>query len=599
MRSALMFRLVLALFGVWAMSLSEAAMFAAEADSGGSLVRYLPAGALGTVEVAGLAPIIERIEKSEALKQYLDSPLYDDALKLDPVRQALAGKAIAEAQLGMSLWQAAKTYFGDRIALGVYAPSNGGQPDGVLIVQVKEAGDLTRLIEKLAPLIALAGRDVKLSDREGGGKLITLKDGNEVVVKNRWVVASKNRDLLAQTLTNLAESKDSGLANEAAWKTMASQMGARHEIQVCVNLARIKELSGQARFIPEKLDNPVVSLLYGGLVELANTSPYVGTTLDLRDDGFSLQSAVAGKASDVDEAHRAMLVNPDKPLLPFVPNVPGRLGAISLSRDFVTWYKARERLLEAKLLPEFDKFETGIATFLPGKDFAEDVLPLLTGRMAFVSAQQDFSNLDGQPGVQLPAFGLVVELAKPQEGADLFNLVTQTLLTLGNFQAAQEKRQPWVQTSESYRDVQINFARFLQRPKGDQLPTAYNFQPASALVGNRFIFSSTLGMCRQLVDALTGEAASAKDTAPTRTGSATGAALPNFVQELNPSVGADLLEANAAVIHAKSIQGGKTAEQSARELDGLCKLLRHLTPIKFDTVQYADHMRLELHGGWK
>ncbi len=591
-RCAVMSRLVWCAFGACAMGWSARAHSAEPVAAGESLVRHLPTGAVATVEVTKLSPFIEKIEKSEALQQYLDSPLYDDALKNDGVRKALAGKVIAEAQLGMSLWQAAKTYLGDRIVLGVYPPSGGRVPDGVLVVQVKEAGDLTKLIEKLTPLMALAGDGVKLSDRDGGGKLIALKDGNELVVKDRWVVASKNRELLSQTLVNLADSKDTGLTNEAAWKTMTAQMGGQHEAQLCVNLARIEELMGQTRLIPEKLDNPVVSLLYGGLIELANSSPYVGATLDLRDDGFSLQTAVAGKASDVDEAHRALLVNPDKPLLPFVPNVPGRLAAISLSRDFVTWYKAREKLLEAKLLPEFDKFETGIATFLPGKDFAEDVLPILTGRMAFVSAPQDYSNLDGKPGVQLPAFGLIFELAKPQEGADLFNLVTQTLLTVGNFQAAQEKRQPWVQTSESYHDVQINFARFLQRPKGEQLPTAYNFQPASALVGNRFIFSSTLGMCRQLIDALNGDAAPAQTTAAAK-------ALPNFVQELSPSVAADLLEANAAVIHAKSIQGGKTAEQSARELDGLCKLLRHLTPIKFDTVQYPDHMRLELHGGWK
>ena len=592
MRSALMFRLALTVFGVWAMTLPGLAIAAEAASSGDSLVRHLPAGALGTVEVAGLAPIIDRIENSAALKQYLDSPLYDDALKTDPVQKALAGKAIAEAQLGMSLWQAAKTYLGDRIALGVYTPSDGKQPDGVLIVQVKEAGDLTKLIEKLTPLIALAGNQVSISDHEAGGKLLKSKDGTVAVVRDRWVVVSKNPDLIGQTLANLADSKDSGLTSEMAWKTMARQMGERHEIQLCVNLAKISELQGGKRLIPAKLDNPVVSLLYGGLVELANSSPYVGLTFDLRDDGFSLQMALAGKASDVDEAHRAMLVNPDKPLLPFVPNVPGRLGAISLSRDFVTWYKAREKLLEAKVLPEFDKFETGLATFLPGKDFAEDVLPVLTGRMAFVSAPQDFSNLDGKPGVQLPAFGLVVELAKPQEGADLFNVVTQTLLAIVNINAGQEKRQPWVQTSESYHNVQINFARFLQRPKGEQLPTAYNFQPASALVGNRFVFSSTLGLCRQLVDSLSGDALSAAAAATVQ-------ALPNFVQELSPAVAADLLEANAAVIHAKSIQGGKTAEQSARELDGLCKLLRHLTPIKFDTVQYPDHMRLELQGGWK
>ncbi len=556
-----------------------------------SLVNRLPSGVLATVEIAKLGPVINAIENSPELKQYLDSPLYDDALKNDGVRKALAGKALAEAQLGMSLWQAAKTYLGDRVLLGVYAPSNGQQPDGVLIVQVKEAGDLTKLIEKLTPLLAFAGRDVTLSDREGGGKLIKLKDGNEVVVKDRWVVASKNSDLLKETLANLTESKSSGVEKEVAWNTMSQQMGDGHGAQVCVNLARIKELTGQTRLIPAKLDNPVVSLLYGGLLELANSSPYVGATLDLNKSGFSLHAALSGKASDVDEAHRAMLVDPAKPSLPFVPNVPGRLGAISLSRNFVTWYKARELLLEAKLLPEFDKFETGLATFLPGKDFAEDVLPVLTGRIAFVSAPQDFSNLDGKPGVQLPAFGLVVELAKPQEGADLFNVVTQTLLAIVNINAGQEKRQPWVQTSESYHNVQINFARFLQRPKGDQLPTAYNFQPASALVGDRFIFSSTLGLCRQLIDALN-ESTSKGSSGPA-------VALPNFVQELNPAIGADLLEANAAVIHAKSIQGGKTAEQSARELDFLCKLLRHLTTIKFDTVQHADHMRLELHGGWK
>ena len=598
MRRDVLNRLRMCVIGLGTLAWSALAFADDGAAANESLVNRLPAGVLATVEIAKLGPVIDSIENSKELKQYLDSPLYDDALKNDGVRKALAGKAIAEAQLGMSLWQAAKTYLGDRMLLGVYAPSNGREPDGVLIVQVQEAGDLTKLIEKLTPLIALAGRDVKLSDRDGGGKLITLKDGNEIVVKDRWVVASKNSDLLKETLTNLAESKSSGVEQEAAWKTMSQQMGAGHGAQVCVNLVRIRELTGQTRLIPAKLDNPVVSLLYGGLIELANSSPYVGATLDLRDDGFSLQTAVAGKASDVDEAHRAMLVDPAKPSLPFVPNVPGRLGAISLSRDFVTWYKARELLLEAKLLPEFDKFETGLATFLPGKDFAEDVLPVLTGRMAFVSAPQDFSNLDGKPGVQLPAFGLVVELAKPQEGADLFNVVTQTLLAIVNINAGQEKRQPWVQTSESYHNVQINFARFLQRPKGDQLPTAYNFQPASALVGERFIFSSTRGMCRQLVDALTGDAVSG-DAASTRTGSANGAALPNFVQELNPSIGADLLEANAAVIHAKSIQGGKTAEQSARELDFLCQLLRHLTPIKFDTVQYPDHMRLELHGGWK
>ncbi len=307
-----------------------------------------------------------------------------------------------------------------------------------------------------------------------------------------------------------------------------------------------------------------------------------------------MQSAIAGSANELDDARKGLVLDPAQPLVPLAPALKDRLGLISFSRSFVKWYKSREQLLEPKLQPEFDKFETGLATFLPGKDFAEDVLPLLTGRIAFVAAPQDYSYLDGKPGVQIPAFALVVELAKPREGADIMNLVTQTILTITNLEASKQKRQPWVQSSESYRDVQINFARYLQRPKGDQLATSYNFQPASALVANRYILSSSLGLCRQLIEALKADNEPiATAVSPSRT------AMPNFVQELSPSIVASLLEANAAVIHARNIQNGKTAEQSARELDGFCQLLRQLTAIRFDTVQYPDHMRLELHGGWK
>ena len=273
MRGAVVSRLVLLVFGLAAMAWSAQAMAADAASSNESLINRLPLGALATVEVVKLGPVIERIENSPELKKYLDSPLYDDALKNDGVRKALAGKAIAEVQLGMNLWQAAKTYLGDRIVLGVYEPSNGPQPDGVLIVQVKEAGDLAKLIEKLTPLIALAGNQLSISDHEAGGKLLKSKDGTVVVVRDRWIVASKNPDLIGQTLANLAESKDSGLTNETSWKTMTSQMGGSHGAQVWVNLARIKKLTGQMRFIPAKLDNPVVSLLFGGLLEVANGSP--------------------------------------------------------------------------------------------------------------------------------------------------------------------------------------------------------------------------------------------------------------------------------------------------------------------------------------
>ena len=76
--------------------------------------------------------------------------------------------------------------------------------------------------------------------------------------------------------------------------------------------------------------------------------------------------------------------------------------------------------------------------------------------------------------------------------------------------------------------------------------------------------------------------------------------FPTLFKEISLSdVAAKLLEDNAALIHAKNIQNGKTSEQSKHELESLCLLLRHLTTIRFDVVQYAERMQIELHGGWK
>ena len=96
------------------------------ATGNASLAAYLPSGAIGTLETAKLGPLIERIETSGALQMVLDSPQWREALKQDQVQKALAGKALAEGQLGMSLWQFAKTYLGDRMILGVYPPSQPG-----------------------------------------------------------------------------------------------------------------------------------------------------------------------------------------------------------------------------------------------------------------------------------------------------------------------------------------------------------------------------------------------------------------------------------------------------------------------------------------
>lgn len=569
---------------------------AANADS---LISRLPQGAIGTVEVAKLAPLIERIETSDLLKSVLESPQWQEAQKQDQVQKALAGKAIAEGQLGMNLWQFAKTFFGDRIILGVYPPSNGGQqPDGVVIIRVKEAAALDQLWKRLSPLLPLAGDKLKVSDQEGGGRLIALNDGHLLVIRDRWIVLTKVKSLLDQTLQNLATTPATGgLADVAAWKQMTAQMGSDHEVQLCLNMGEFSRLAGH-RFLPSKLDNGLVSLLLGGYIELAANSPYVGSVIDVRNNQVAWRTCVAGDPQHFDPAHKPFVLDAAAPVAA-LPPVNGLLHGFSLTRDFAGWYRNRESLLEAKLMPGFDKFETGLATFLPGRDFGEEVLPLLGQRLTIVSAPQNYAHLKGKPGVQLPGFALLLDLAKPAEANDLLSLVFQTVIGISNLQAMQEGRQPFVMSSESYKNTQIAFARYLKQPEGATLPISANFQPASARVGNRFVMTTNVEMCRQLIDTLQGDAAVQTAPANGEANADRAAGARDLYFDLSPSVAADMLEANAAVLHAQSLQQGKSTEQATNELNALLKLLRQLTPVSFKSTRHTDRWELELQLGWK
>ena len=97
---------------------------------------------------------------------------------------------------------------------------------------------------------------------------------------------------------------------------------------------------------------------------------------------------------------------------------------------------------------------------------------------------------------------IIVELAQPDEGGALLQLLFQTLAAILNLEAGQQGRQPWVVTSETYHDVQVSYAQYLQKPSGEDLGIVFNFLPASARVGDRFILSSSLPLCKQLIDEL-------------------------------------------------------------------------------------------------
>jgi hypothetical protein len=572
----------------------KGAEIAVDSGKSSSLASAMPSGAVGFAEVTRMGDLLKRIQDSAYLRMVTSSPQFQGLQKLPQYKQGDAFRKIVETQLGMNLWKLFEELFHDRLAVAVYL-KDGATPETpaanvLAMLRGIEPKVMAQLRERIDPLLTLAQEQLVPADPIEGAPanttILSFKGQVVVALGDSWIVASSTRELLAKAVGLMSKNEQGTLADDQAFRSMSEQMGKEHLIRAFVNTEMLTKAKG-SRLTPEKLDNPLVSMFLGGMTELAAGSPYAGLALDVEEDRFVLTSGIAGDSRKLDEAHRVFFSDPDGPGTPAIPQLPSIIGGFTFHLDLATWYRQREKLLEARLLPAFDQFETGIGNLLPGKDVGEDVVPLIGKSLTFVAAPQDYSHLDGMPGVKLPGFAVIIDLAKPEEGGDLFQLFFQTASAIANLAAGQQNHQPWVMTSETFKDVQIAYGRYLKRPTGDQLPLVYNFMPASARMGDKFIISSSLGTCRQIVEAMKKPDSGVQR--PNR----------NLNFEFHPDALADILQANKEVFQARAIQQGQEAKQAEGEFSTMLQLLRFFDSFRLSTRVLPETFQVQFEGSWK
>ena len=556
------------------------------ADDNSGLLPRLPSGALAAAEISGLESTLQQIKTSELLENILGSDPYREFAKSPQFQQVQTGRNFVEAFLGMSLWDAGQKLLGHRLAVAVYPNPDGSQPHGFGVLKVADSKTLDEFRKRIEPFLS----EVTAPDAPGGKASIRVYSVNNkafVAFHDEWVVGSDTRELLNTTLKLLAAEGpgEDVLGAMPGYQAMLRHMGADHFVQAFVNLQLVRK--AYALSIPRKLDNPLGSLLFGGIVELAATSDYLGMSVDHDKHGFRIRWGLDGGPSTVPAAHRPFFSDPKSAGTGSLPELDGLIGGFAVHRDFAGWYQAREHLVEPELLPEFDKFETGLGNFLPGRDFGEDVLPLLGSQVVLIAAPQTYEHLDGRPGVQLPGFAMIVDLQDPQAGGDLFSLFFQTLMAILNIEAGQQGRQPWIVASESYNGAQIAFARYLKRPVGQRLPIVFNFTPSATRIGKRFVICTSRDLCRKLVDHLQKPAS---DTSRENR---------NFAFELRGASVAKALEANHELLTAESLKEGKTLQQANRDMQYIFDLIRRIDHVRLSTHVRPRAFQLELEGRWR
>lgn len=526
-----------------------------------SLAAQLPEGSVIFAELADFDAVIDRVQNSTRLKNYLSSDLYAQISKLPDVQKALAGQKMVEAQAGMDLWALSHALLGGRIAIGLYPHEGRKQPDSVLILESPQPEKFQQLREKFEPFLLLAGDKVRRSD-VAGVEMLDL-DGKAFAANGKdWLVVGSDRGLVEASLKLRTGGDGKTVATQSYYQQAAAAIGDQHILRVAFESPALGKAVNKTRLAPEKSPNVLASLLLQGVTELFATTSAAGIGVEIKDSKFALTVVSAKSPQQLDGRFNAFFGS-----LANVPNLPGLILGASISRQYADWYNGRDKFIEDKLLPEFDKFESGLGNLLPNRDFGGDVLPLFGPTISFVVAPQDLSHLDGKPGVVLPGFALIADLKKPEEGEAVAQLFFQTVASIANLNAGQEGRQPWLLTSEVYKQTTLQTAKYLQKPKGDALPIIFNFRPAAARVGNRYVLSSSLDLAKRLVDALEQPAPAAKEPR-------------DLLVELHGGPFADALAANSDHLVAQGVREGKTAERSRTDIEFFLMALRQIDSVK-------------------
>jgi hypothetical protein len=559
-----------------------------------------PGGALAFAELNGLGEVSDRLRTTDHVAALLDSPQYQAYEASSAYQKVQAVREIVERQLGWDVWTAARKLLGGNVAVAAYPKEGSKQPDVLVILRTSEPSALTELRARLEPVVVLAAEQLQRTEELSGVESFKFPKGGAFLAwKESWAAFATSRSLLDGALARLtngsAEDLPGGLLADASfqvmmqstdWQTPVPGAENRRLLRGYLNMSLLSKAAG-GKGIPEKLDNPLGSLLFGDVAAMLRSSPFAAVTLDAHRHGVKIAATLGRDAQKLNEPYRAFAPAEGPGVVP-LPRVRDLIGGFTLYRNFAQWYAHRDELLQEQALPGFDKFETGLANLLPGRDFGEDVLPLIGQRLTFVAAPQSYAHLDGEPGVKLPGMALVIELAQPDEAAELLQLFFQTLAAVLNLEAGQQGRQPWVVTSENYHDVQVSYARYLKKPAGNDLGVVFNFLPASARVGDRFILSSSLPLCKQLIDALQQPAEDDPNESP-RT----------IQVELHFDSLAKIVESNTGFFVGRMTQEGRTTEEAKTEFSALMNLLRRLDDVQAATEVLPDAFKLRLEGTWK
>jgi hypothetical protein len=463
----------------------------------------IPAQAHLAVKIERPRELAEGLLKSEAVRRFGEFEAVRELA--DSTRAHLVQQFIAyfEQQLGTGRFKLLDRLAGGGIALGVRF---GSPPTALLVVRGTDEKTVTHFVrlgrELLAEELALQESKERLRQTKYRG-VETFGLGND------FCAAQAGSDLLISNVqTELQRAIDLHL--DGPRKSLAARgplieartaMGAEPLAWAWLDLEQVHKLPGAADVFAARRNNAQLTVLFGGLLDVASRSPFLCAGLYPQERGFTLSVRMPRGRTGMPQALSAHVPSSSqvgsRPLLE-PKNV---VFSTSFYLDIAKFFTERTKLFNAEQVKGIDDFDKKSAAVLAGSPFSK-LAGLAAPYHRFVVVHQDDSVYKTVPQVRLPAFALVTEMRDPEKFGKRLDIILRSTALFAGFFA------PLRLAEERYGGTHIVGYRFSEERTVNERRNDlfFNFSPCFARVGDQFVASSTVELCRELIEVVKREA---------------------------------------------------------------------------------------------
>jgi len=534
----------------------------------------IPQDALICLHVSHPKVLLDLLTGEEMTKAVTSLPLYQQLSSSPKFMEFRSVIGFLEASLGTDWRTALAKLTGGGITIAV-CPNDAV----VAVVDAEDQDLLTRLHDILVNIArseaAKRGQDGRVASKEYEGVTAWTFDGSEAhaIIGKRLVFANRSEAL--KTVLDLNTGKGGATLADSPAYNSAQQAARRDAVATAfVNLKPFTTLPPIAGALDKSRNNPLAALFFAGIAESFRNSNWLSMGLGVEGKTLMLDALTDGKVAGATSP--AAFALPQEANAGAWPNVsvPRRIAALSLYRDLHDFYAAKDDLFPQRT-SGLIFFENMMGIFFTGRDLTSEVLAETEPEVRLVVAEQEYDPEIGTPQVRLPAFALILRLRNPEQFGRVAEEAWQKAVGLINFTRGQQALPGLIIDRPAYAQTRFTMAYFSTADAEDktELETRFNVRPALAMPDDYLVLSSTDGLARDLIDALSQNGGSnPKPLAQTHS-----------LLEVDGMQLASVLRANReSMVRQDMVKKGRTKTEAEAGIDLLVTLIECVDGAKLD-----------------